>query len=492
MKIRLWTVCLVAALGLIACRAGAQDMVWRPAPQAPADTPLVKLYAPQPLETPTPQSVPVNPAPISDQMVVRAQAPAPLIGGPGVPPPPAYPGYLVPGSPAENFACGQVAQGDSGPGILAPIKQAIIAPGSEPCQTARIWGSADYMLFWVRSGPVPTPLVTTNATPGTIGALNEPGTRILFGGGGDLNYGPLSGVRLTLGGWIDSGAIFGAEVSGFGFGSGAEHFSASSAGGTAPVVSIPFTATVPFGINPAGPTSLNAGGAPNNVSARSASGLWEAEANGLWKVLGNSTYNVVLLAGFRYLQVKEDLGLNDTFADAATGGYVSVTDTFETRNEFYGGQVGAKGSMNFGPLSLEATVKLGLGATFESSNISGNSVVSKGAFGFPSGTVGEGLFAEPSNIGHHSRTEFGVLPEFQFQLGYDVTPHLRLALGYDFLYINDILRPGPQVDPIINPTQNTLFGGTGGVLKGTPAPVTTFRSSDFWAQGLYFKVEIRF
>jgi hypothetical protein len=44
----------------------------------------------------------------------------------------------------------------------------------------------------------------------------------------------------------------------------------------------------------------------------------------------------------------------------------------------------------------------------------------------------------------------GVVPEVGVKVGYQVTPHLRAQVGYDFLYWSDVVRPGSQIDPLIN------------------------------------------
>ncbi|HEX5271160.1 MAG TPA: BBP7 family outer membrane beta-barrel protein, partial [Gemmataceae bacterium] len=345
----------------------------------------------------------------------------------------------------------------------------------------RVWADADYLLWWVKNGPLPAPLVTTNADAlGSIGALNETATRVLFGGsGGDLNYHQFSGGRVTVGGWLGRDERFGAEVSGFLLETRALSFQASSAGGDAPLVSVPFNATVPFTFNPAGETSLNAGGAPNTVGVSSTSRLWGAEANDLFRLIDRPRWQLTLLFGFRYLDLDERLGLNDTFSDAAGGGVLSVIDTFHTRNQFYGGQLGLRAGLRFGRLSVDVTGKCALGVDYEFSDINGSTVTTHGAFGFPTGVVPGGLFAEASNVGRHTDTPFTVVPEARLQVGYDLTRHLRAVIGYDFLYVSDVLRPGAQVDRNVNPTQSVLFGGTGGVLSGPPAPPGTTAHSDF-------------
>ena len=62
----------------------------------------------------------------------------------------------------------------------------------------RLWGRAEYLLWWVRDARLP-PLVTT--TPATVsqavqGALTAPGTEVLFGGDGRY-LGTFSGGALS-------------------------------------------------------------------------------------------------------------------------------------------------------------------------------------------------------------------------------------------------------------------------------------------------------
>src|SRR5690349_12072152 len=65
------------------------------------------------------------------------------------------------------------------------------APASESdpwAGRARGTFSADYLLWWVRKGPTPGPLLTTGSADDAIpGALGQPNTVPLFGDGG-LNY----------------------------------------------------------------------------------------------------------------------------------------------------------------------------------------------------------------------------------------------------------------------------------------------------------------
>ena len=95
------------------------------------------------------------------------------------------------------------------------------------------------------------------------------------------------------------------------------------------------------------------------------------------------------------------------------------------------------------------------------------------------------------NVGF-THDHFAVVPEGQVRLGYQFTRRLQGFVGYNFLYLRDVVRPGNQIDRNINATQNALFGGTGGVLTGPAAPPPQFTHSDFWAHGVNFGLEFRY
>lgn len=382
-----------------------------------------------------------------------------------------------------------------------PVKYFMTAPGgaSDFCgkkndnSETRFWVGAEFLLWWAKAAPVSVPLITGNNDPTTIAALNDPGTTILFGAGSGRNetLGAFRGGRLTAGGWIDESNVFGWEANVFLLERRGTFFNAASAGGAAPLVSIPFNSTQPFPFNPAGETSLNANGFPSNAAVNLNSRLWGVEAAGLLDLWSNTGFSWTALLGFRYLDLQENLNLTYTTFDAATAGANVVTDRFGTRNQFYGAQLGTRVGMNWGRWDAGAAVKLALGSSHQLLNISGNTTVTNGAFGSPTGTTPGGVFAEPSNIGQFNRNVFAVVPEVQLKVGFLLTPHIRPFIGYNFLYLSNVLRPGDQLDRNINPTQNSFFVPPG-TLTGAAAPLAAFRSSDYWAQGIQFGVELRY
>jgi hypothetical protein len=105
-----------------------------------------------------------------------------------------------------------------------------------------------------------------------------------------------------------------------------------------------------------------------------------------------------------------------------------------------------------------------------------------------------GLLALPSNIGTESRDRFAVVPEVGVSLGYSVTDRLRVSVGYNFLYWSSVVRPGDQINRNLDVLQIPNFGIPAGAAVPTnpTQPVRQFNTTDFWAHGLTFGVEIRF
>jgi len=98
-----------------------------------------------------------------------------------------------------------------------------------------------------------------------------------------------------------------------------------------------------------------------------------------------------------------------------------------------------------------------------------------------------GFLALPTNIGTYHRSVFAFVPRINTKLGFNVLPHLRLHVGYDLMYISNVVRPGDQIDLAINTSQML-----GGALAGPPNPAFTFRDTDLWVQGLDAGAELRF
>ncbi len=218
-----------------------------------------------------------------------------------------------------------------------------------------------------------------------------------------------------------------------------------------------------------------------------------AEANAIWNGYRSCCLSVDFLGGFRYLNLEEDLelafnspvlppgGPNDTYA---------TFDSFRTRNNFYGGQIGTRVRWNRGRFFGDVTGKVAFGSMDQEVLINGafatnefNAVPGTG----PLQTFPGGVLTQPSNIGSYSRNQFTVIPEVTARLGIRLTKRLSGFVGYTFLYIDEVARPAGQINRNINASQSpAITGDPGATLVGAAQPTHIFDTSSYWAQGINF------
>jgi hypothetical protein len=385
------------------------------------------------------------------------------------------------------------------PGIDSPEPSLFRVPpsDSEPGYDGRVWVNFEYLLWWVRNGPLNTPLVTTGSPADAVpGAIGQAGTQVLFGDR-PLNYGSLSGIRLSGGFDLSNG--FGLDAGYFALERSAVTFSAVSDGNGNPPIARPV-------FNNQGPGE-NAylyalpGTAAGSVTVGSQSRLQGGELNLAMTVFEDPSMTFTVFAGFRIVELDETLNVSGNIIPLAPGFLTFMGaaadppnsygdfDSFKIYNKFYGGQIGGRFAWRRDAFDLGLVGKLALGSTQELFLVNGVSALNSP--GNPQTTNPGGLLVQPSNMGRFFHSNFGVLPEVGVNLGYCVTPQCRLAFGYNFLYWNRVARPGDQIDRTVSASQvarDPAFGTNANDLR----PLFQARDSSFWAQGMTFGVEFQF
>jgi hypothetical protein len=368
----------------------------------------------------------------------------------------------------------------------------------------RVEVTAEYLLWWSKAPNSGPPLLTTsppNGLNGVPGAV--PGSLVLLSAG-DVSNTFRDGGRLGFTYWLDDCQNRGIDARIFLTGGRNDSFLATSA-------EFPNGLFRPFFIGnpivPGGPPvgpfrevvtgpGLTTGG----FEAQSHSQFWGAEANyrGTLCRSGNCDRSLWVdpLVGFRYLNFDESLTMtegvtrlvaNPAFPDEIAGTRIINQDRFATYNDFYGGQVGTIVGYSRDRLSVDLRTTIALGATHEKLKINGAQV--RAIPGGPTLFFEGGLLALPSNIGSFSRNVFAVAPELGLNVGYQLTEHVRAFVGYDFLYLSNVIRPGDQIDTVLDVNQIPRFVN---VPPGTippvvpPRPAARFNDTDFWAQGVNF------
>jgi Putative beta barrel porin-7 (BBP7) len=397
----------------------------------------------------------------------------------------AEPDAAAPPAPADTKAAAIPAAPLPSAAIPDPDQAAPCCDLKEPCgPPGRFWVGAEYLLWWIKNDQAP-PLVTTGPASFPVGFLGNPGTVVLDDG--TLDKGTFSGARFYAGMWLNDCHTCGIEGSYFFLGQRGTNQTFNG-----PVLARPF-----FNQNTGTEFSEFAafpGIATGQIAISSPSRLEGGDINFIKNCCCGCNYRFDVFGGFRYLELDESLNIAETSVFSPTsfdlpGATDFNVDNFRTQNRFYGGQLGADGELRRGKLFLDAWALVALGSNHEVLDIAGSQTVIS-----PTGAVSVfkgGLLAEPSNIGHFTRDQFAVSPEVDLRVGYQVTRWLRASVGYTFLYINNVIRPGEQIDRVIDANQIPNFGATFPPVSGPAHPVVLFNNSDFWAQGIDFGLEIR-
>lgn len=422
------------------------------------------------------------------------------------------PPQLVPGPMSPE-------QAPPGPGgdcmsLPANIPNAFSEECVDPCP--RVWLSADYIYWALKSPRLSTTLVTTNQNPPVgnnlpTGLLGQPGTIEVLRVN-SLKYSPVSGGRLFAGFWFDTHQCVGLEAGAFVTQTRSTSYKAASDGAGNPLIFVPFydnqgagTGTGPgeFGFADSIP-----GFRTGAVAVTSSTSLWGAEVNLTNRVAQCCGVGATLIAGFRYVDLQEDvaIGQNSTAIDDSAVAFgvpfgantTLVTDRFRGRNQFYGGQVGVRAAASWRQLFFGFQGKIAIGDMHEVVTVTGESTLANptatsgaAAAPIPPTTIAVGRFAAPSNIGRHFSDRFAIVPECEGRVGIHICDGVDAYVGYTFLYMSKVARAGDQIDRRIDLTQiPTAFEYNPGVPGQLPR--VPFTQSYFWAQGIDVGMEFSY
>jgi hypothetical protein len=146
------------------------------------------------------------------------------------------------------------------------------------------------------------------------------------------------------------------------------------------------------------------------ITANSAStGLLGADALLRANLCRGCNYQLDVFGGYRYLRLSDHLGVDENLVTTnpsnpnlvPLGTSISVTDRFDSSNDFHGFNFGLKGNLQSGPWVLQGRADMAVGDNIEVVNIAGATTVS--VPGLPSVTRSGGLLALTSNSGHFTK-----------------------------------------------------------------------------------------
>jgi len=345
------------------------------------------------------------------------------------------------------------------------------------------------------------PLVTTsignNIAQADAGVLGRATTQTLFGGG-DVLANQFDGGRLRFGFWLDRCHTWGIGAEMFQIGSESEGFNGTSTGD--PILARPFTNTQNNSLQDAELVAFP-GVVSGTVSARATSKLRGASINfrylrccdegcsqGLFcSSPGHYCRRSEALFGWRYLQLDESVSVGEDLV-GAQGGTFDIDDSFVTRNIFNGIDLGMSHRITRGFWTLDGLIRLGVGNTRQTIRRTGTTTINSDQNVPQVQTFNQGILVGSSNRGSDSFNEFSVVPEFNANVGYQLTDNIRMTFGYTFIYWSNVVRPGDQIDLRLNPE---LFPPAADPITGAQLPEFNRVTTDYWVQGINTGFEYR-
>lgn len=251
------------------------------------------------------------------------------------------------------------------------------------------------------------------------------------------------------------------------------------------------------------------------------------ELNEAWRLncAGEMIGQPEIFGGVKFLELKEKLTLRsdvesnisdmtvlDPFLEVPnpqTGTTISSKikrkDEFSTSNYFAGAQIGVRGKLHYCRYFCSGSLQGALGCTREHLKTNGKCRYSITTTTIPSettllagipisigtgdpavvttstGSISNGLFVQPSNKTQRSRMQLGALIQGEFKVGANIGNQCKCSLGYAFLFLNSVVRPGGLINNSIN--SDFLKIPQQGRHRHKQ-PKLYFNSSNYWIQGL--------
>jgi len=374
-----------------------------------------------------------------------------------------------------------------------------------PAQSA--WASVGYSRWWISDAPFATPLATTGGGINP-GALGDPATLVLFGDQ-PLDYGGFNGLRFDAGFWLNDAHTVGVGGSYSTFDRRTSTFFASSDGGL-DFLARPYYNQQAFQNVAAVVADLTApdGVLSGSLGIRNSVRFDSLDLHFLKNLVAAEGITLNGMFGYRYFNLRESLDIRQDTAFVPNDGAVNplvvagaevtsltIGDSFHTRNRVQGVELGLRGEVGGGAFFANATAKVTLGVNQQRVDISGftsgTAVADGSVVNASSGLLAVGNADFPGNLGSHHYNQFIIMPEFGLQGGVQLSSHARVFIGYDLLYINDVVRPGSQIEPVINP-QFVPSDSAFGIPVGFNNPRPNRARNDFFAHGVSVGIEFQY
>lgn len=350
----------------------------------------------------------------------------------------------------------------------------------------RWFGGIDYLMMWQRGNRLP-PLVTTDTSqdpdPQTAGRLDQASTLVLVGN--DRIMERLgSGVRMTLGTWLDDRECL--SLVGRGWFAGSKNYHYNQNQDQTAVLARPFL-DVSDDQNPPEQNALVVAfplRASGTIHVSAQSEAFGADVSIRQFLYGDLGATVDFLYGYQFMGLDEKLGISSTStslddAFAPIGSVFSVSDRFDISNEFHGGQIGLATSYRERCWSFNCLAKVGFGSLTRKATRTGETVRTNDG---DTAIDNVGLLVRSTNVGTVSDRTFGWVPELDLSLGWQRYAGWDLTFGYHIMAMTDALQSPGAIDPnlAVNLSEPPL---------GDQNPSAALRYRTFYLQGIHFGLQ---
>jgi hypothetical protein len=217
--------------------------------------------------------------------------------------------------------------------VLTSDRQPLFPSANKP-QSPLFYVGADYLLWWVNHGPSPALLTTapnnglnTNPITGaqqlTGGILGQPGTTPLFTSS-NLDYGAISGLRVSAGMFLEQNGIWSVEGGGFYLQNKSINYTAAGNANGTPLLTIPF---IDASTGQQNALIVNSqvgapGSAPyltGSINIHSDLQVWGYALNAVAHSIRLADRSIDLIFGFRAVALDENLAISQNITAQQAG-----------------------------------------------------------------------------------------------------------------------------------------------------------------------------
>ena len=349
------------------------------------------------------------------------------------------------------------------------------------------WVGAEW-LHWQLDGNRLPPLVTSGpaTTPlADVAQLDDPDTQILSGDE-TVNDGWRNGFRLSGGVWLNCCHTWGIGGDYFNIGNddynflgqpdpnliiGRPFFNTETGADDAELVSVPDELDGTVHVN----------------SSDDFQGAGLTLTHCLWRCCDCCTGNesqIAGLGGYRYYKYDSDLTITEnltvlpnTTTPLVPGTTFFVQDSFRTRNEFNGGELGLQGYKQHCWWWVDGMAKIALGQNSRTVTVSGRTITDVPGGG-TSDDPGGLLTSGETNIGTYHDSDFVVIPEFRLGVGALLTRCWAVHAGYNVIIWSDVSpRRVSSCRPVSKSTRAISRPCNRAAVRSPNSPASAARSS---------------